>query len=210
MAKRTRIPTGVTDLDRALNGGVPTGSLLTLSAQPDSQAELLLYTMSKSLDTYYITTERSRDTIRDTYNRIQIDAGMPQIVEVDAESPLDSAGTRIELIPEDSLAVIDTVNVLEQCGYDRYRRFLNQLKTHMVNTNGIAILYALDGQFIPNNRDVTLNISDMVFDLQTTMEGGEVVNELAIPKFRGGTPLDETLKLELTTEVVIDTSRDIA
>jgi len=210
MTKRTRIPTGITDLDRSLNGGVPTGSLLTISARPDSQAELLVYTMSKNLDTYYITTERSRDMIRDTYNRIQIDAGMPQIVEVDAESPLDSASTRIELIPEDSLAVVDTVNVIEQCGYDRYRRFLNQLKTHMVNTNGIAILYALEGHSIPKNRDVTLNISDMVFDLQTYIEGGEVINELAIPKFLGGTPIDATLQLELSNEVAIDTSRDIA
>lgn len=217
MAKRTRVPTGITALDRELTGGIPTGSIVSVSAHPASQAELLLYTMSMKgdrelgRDTYYITTERSSSAIRDSYNRSPTNSEVPNILDVDAESPLDSASDRIKVIPEDSNVIIDTVNVLEDADPVRYRRFLNQLQTHMINTGGIAMLYALDGESaIPDNRDITLNMSDLVFDLETRREGGEVINELAVPKFRGGRALDETLKLELTDTVDIDTSRDIA
>ena len=37
-----------------------------------------------------------------------------------------------------------------------------------------------------------------------------VLAVLAVPKFRGGRALEETIKLRLTADVSIDTSRDIA
>jgi hypothetical protein len=53
-------------------------------------------------------------------------------------------------------------------------------------------------------------MADVVFDLSTDFEGSEVENRLAVPKFRGGTALDETIKLKLAEGVTVDTSRDIA
>lgn len=209
---RTRVPTGSPVIDERLNGGIPTGSILSLNAPPDSQAELLLYTLAdtQSLETVYITSERSRDAIRDGYERSPISSPTPKIVSVDGESPLDSASDYIKTIPEESIVVIDIINVLENTGGTRYRRFLNQVQNHMINTNSVALLYGLDGESRSENRDITLNMSDIVFTLRTRIDGGDVINELSIPKFRGGTPLDETLTLELTDTVAIDTSRDIA
>jgi hypothetical protein len=54
------------------------------------------------------------------------------------------------------------------------------------------------------------HMADVIFDLKTTVSGSEIENRLAVPKFRGGRALDETIKLQLTEQVTIDTSRDIA
>jgi hypothetical protein len=60
------------------------------------------------------------------------------------------------------------------------------------------------------NRVVSKHMADVVFDLRTSVEGTEVENKLAVPKFRGGAALQETIKLQLAEDVSIDTSRDIA
>jgi hypothetical protein len=80
----------------------------------------------------------------------------------------------------------------------------------MVNTGGLAFLHCLDGESPPVNRDVSKYMADVVFDLETRLNGEELENRLVVPKFRGGGALTEAIKLELTEAVSIDTSRDIA
>ena len=80
----------------------------------------------------------------------------------------------------------------------------------MRNTESIAILHAMEGRSVPELRDVTEHMADVVFKLNTEIQGTEIVNRLSVPKFRGGRALDETIKLNLSTGVSIDTSRDIA
>jgi hypothetical protein len=53
-------------------------------------------------------------------------------------------------------------------------------------------------------------MADVVFSLDTRVSGESIENRLAVPKFRGGRALSETIKLELGDRVRIDTSRDIA
>ena len=53
-------------------------------------------------------------------------------------------------------------------------------------------------------------MADAVFDLETSVRGTDLVTRLSVPKFRGGSALTETIKLELTDTVAVDTSRDIA
>jgi hypothetical protein len=57
---------------------------------------------------------------------------------------------------------------------------------------------------------VTEHVADVVFQLHTEYSGDTVETRLAVPKFRGGRALSETIKLELAESVRIDTSRDIA
>lgn len=101
-------------------------------------------------------------------------------------------------------------DVLERNESARYRKFLNDLQTHMVNTRGLTVLHGLKGESVPDNRDLTEHMADVVFDLDTKIDGSEIVNRLAVPKFRGGRALDETIKLRLAERVSVDTSRDIA
>ena len=87
---------------------------------------------------------------------------------------------------------------------------MTELQTHMVNTGSIAFMHCMKEQTPPQNRSSTKHMADVVFDLETQVRGSELENRLTVPKFRGGTALKESIKLELADEVAIDTSRDIA
>jgi len=205
-----RLPTGITVLDRRLGGGLPGGSIVLLKAEPSSQSELFLYELTNARGTLYITTMRSDQAVRDAFDRTTVDTGSPTIRDVGAEDPLDETNRLVSTLPDAANLIVDTVNPLERTDPHRYRRFLNDVQTHMINTDGLALFHGLKSEHAPDNRTLTEHMADVVFDLRTDVRGGEVINRLAVPKFRGGTALEETVKLKLEESVSIDTSRDIA
>ncbi|WP_049936815.1 RAD55 family ATPase [Haloplanus natans] len=204
-----RLPTGISVLDRQLDGGIPPGSILLLSADPASQSESLLYEIAAARGTLYVTTVRSEEAIRDAIERYRGGVGRLTIRDAGDYPPIDNATRLVRELPESSNLLIDVVDPLEEADSTRYRAFLNELQTHMVNTGSIAVLHAMHGD-PPANRRLTEHMADVVFDLQTDTSGSQIVNRLAVPKFRGGSALEETIKLKLTDGVTIDTSRDIA
>ena len=204
-----RLPTGISVLDRQLDGGIPPGSILLLSADPASQSESLLYEIAAARGTLYVTTVRSEEAIRDAIERYRGGVGRLTIRDAGDYPPIDNATRLVRELPESSNLLIDVVDPLEEADSTRYRAFLNELQTHMVNTGSIAVLHAMHGD-PPTNRGLTEHMADVVFDLQTDTSGSQIVNRLAVPKFRGGSALEETIKLKLTDGVTIDTSRDIA
>jgi hypothetical protein len=129
---------------------------------------------------------------------------------VDGDGPVDQAHQLIRGLPDSANLIVDIVDVLEGVESTRYRNFLNEVQTHMINTGGLAIFHGLKSDSRPENRAITEHMCDVVFDLETSVSGSEIENRLAIPKFRGGRALEETIKLRLAEEVDVDTSRDIA
>ena len=205
-----RLPTGITVLDRQLGGGIPAGSIVLFTASPASQSELLLYELTAVRPTLYLTSVRSDQAVRDAISRSRGRTGNPTVRDVGGDAALDRTNRLIQDLPEDSNLIVDVVDVLERSNSTRYREFLNQLQTHMINTQSLAVLHGLDGESVPENRDLSTHMADVVFDLQTDVRGSEIINRLAVPKFRGGQALEETIKLRLADTVTIDTSRDIA
>lgn len=205
-----RLPTGISVLDRQLDGGIPAGSMVTLAADPASQSELFLQELTAERGTLYLTTIRSDQAVRDAYDRATTRTGDPTIRDVGGDAPLDRANRFIRELPQNATLIIDVLDPLERARDSRYREFLNELQTHMINTESIAILHALKGEQVPENRDMSEHMSDLVFDLRTEITSSEIQNRLAVPKFRGGRALEEPIKLQLSETVTIDTSRDIA
>ena len=205
-----RLPTGIQILDRKLDGGIPAGSIVSICADPASQSELLLYELTAERGTLYLTTQRSDQAVQDALDRCSTRVGSPTIKEVGGDAPLDHANRLIRALPEGANLIIDPVDVLEHEGEARFRNFLNDLQTHMVNTGSLAFLHSLTGRNVSPQRDTTEYMSDVIFTLDTQFDGEKVENRLAVPKFRGGGALVDTIKLELTETVSIDTSRDIA
>jgi len=207
-----RLSTGIDVLDRQLDGGIPTGSIVLFSADPASQSELLLYEVTAVRMTLYLTTIRSDQAVQDALDRTSqyTAVGEPTIRDIGVEAPLDQANKLMGTLASESTLIIDSLDPLERQDPSRYRYFLNQLQTQMRNMESIAILHAMDGRSVPALRDVTEHMADVVFKLNTEIQGTEIVNRLSVPKFRGGRALDETIKLKLSSGVSIDTSRDIA
>ncbi|MFW6017823.1 MAG: RAD55 family ATPase [Halapricum sp.] len=206
-----RLRTGIDVLDRKLDGGIPAGSIVVLNANPASQAELFLYELTATRGTLYLSLDRSEQAIRDSLGNSPTNTGEPTIRHVSGEAPLDNASKLVSALPETSNLIIDPLNVLEeQEPPSRFRSFMNDLQNHIFNTGSLAVLHCLDGRAVPPLRDTTEHFADVIFQMDTTIQGDEVENRLSIPKFRGGRAPTNVIKLNLVEEVSIDTSRDIA
>jgi hypothetical protein len=208
MAKR--LQTGVEVLDRKLGGGIPAGSTIALCARPASQAELFLNELTAMRGTLYISLGRTEAAVQDSIAASPARTGDPTVRQVTGDAPIDNAAKLVSALPDASNLIVDPVDVLEREDHDRYRNFLNELQNHMANTEGLAILHCLDGRDVPKGRDTTRYMADLVFDLTTHVGADSIENRLSIPKYRGGKALSEVIKLELSQEIDIDTSRDIA
>ncbi|WP_254822664.1 RAD55 family ATPase [Haloglomus halophilum] len=205
-----RLRTGIEVLDRKLDGGIPAGSIVALTADPASQAELFLYELTATRGTLYISLDRTGDAVTDSIANSPTATGSPTVRDVAGEAPLDNAAKLVSALPESSNLIVDPLNILENQEPARFRNFMNELQNHIYNTGSLALLHCLDGHYVPELRDTTLHMSDIVFDLKTIESGDDIENRLAVPKFRGGRALNDIIKLELSEEVAIDTSRDIA
>jgi KaiC/GvpD/RAD55 family RecA-like ATPase len=206
-----RLRTGIDVLDRKLDGGIPAGSIVALSASPASQAELFLYELTATRGTLWLSLNRTGEAVRDSIENTPAETGDPTVRHISGEAPLDNAGKLVSALPETSNLIVDPLDVLEsQEPPSRFRSFMNDLQNHIFNTNSLAILHCLEGRSVPPLRDTTEHFADVMFHLQTDIKGDEVENRLSIPKFRGGRAPADTIKLDLVEEVSIDTSRDIA
>lgn len=206
-----RLKTGIDVLDRKLDGGIPAGSIVVLSADPSSQAELFLYELTATRGTLWMSLNRSSEAVTDSIASTPTETGDPTVRHITGEAPLDNAGKLVSALPETSNLIIDPVDVLEsQEPPSRFRSFMNNLQNHIFNTGSLAILHCLDGRSVPPLRDTTEHFADVVFDLHTGIDSDEVENKLAVPKFRGGRAPKDIIKLDLVEEVSVDTTRDIA
>lgn len=206
----TRLRTGISALDRELEGGIPSGSIVALTASPASQAELFLYELTAARRTLYLTLDRTSDAVGNSIDAAPTATGDPTVRDVTGDAPLDNASRLIAALPDSSNLIVDPADVLERHDPPRYRNFLNELQNHIYNTDSLAVLHCLDGTDVPRLRDTTEHMADVVFQLETRIKGDRVENRLAVPKFRGGRALSDVIKLELSSTIDIDTSRDIA
>lgn len=204
------LSTGIEVLDRKLDGGIPRGQVVALTASPASQSELFLYEMARVRRTHYLTTERTVDDIEDSF--VQVGASLDDVTihGLSADNPVTEATESLEGLSSESTVIIDPMRCLEETGTDDYRDFMNELKRRTAETGGLSILHCLDGRQVPLERDRTEYLADIIFHLSTDLRGGSVENTLSIPKFRGGQSLPEAIDLDLTADVTIDVSRKIA
>lgn len=206
----TRLPTGIDVLDQRLDGGIPAGSIVALCAPPASGAELLLYEFTVPRETLYLTLDRTELAVSESLRRTSVETGDPTVQYVAEGRRIDHAIELLRDLTERSTLVVDPHTVIENDDHSRFVEFMTQLRLHVSDTGSLAVLHCLDGQEIPALRDTTEHMADVVFRLATNTAGATIENRLAVPKFRGGRALTETLKLRLTDRVEVDTSRDIA
>lgn len=204
------LATGIEVLDRKLDGGLPAGSVVVLSASPVSQSELFLYEMASVRPTTYLTTERTAEDVRGSLDRSDASPEDVEVHDVGTADPLTDARELVADLPEESTLIVDPMRLLEAEAADPYRTFLNELRQRTAGAGGLTILHCLEGRGVPEQRDRTEYLADVVFSLSTTVRGGSIENSLTIPKYRGGRALTEAIDLDLTADVTIDVTRKIA
>lgn len=204
------VSTGVRALDRELGGGIPSGSLVTLLAEPASQAELFLASFAAEHDTAYLSSERAPTTVTAGLRSHRGPYDDLVVTQLDHDAPVVDAIDHVDQIPENGLFVVDPVETLERASAGQYRAFLDSLRTALAQTDSVAVLHALKHDSTPSQRHRTEYASDLLLDLETDTSDDAVESRLYVPKFRGGRALTEPLDLELTDGIAVDTSRDIA
>jgi DNA repair protein RadA/Sms len=205
------LPTGISVLDRQFGGGLPSGSVVVLEADPDSQSELILSRFARIRRCRYVTTVRSVGSVEAA---LRVDGDEDTAVEaadVDGDGDLREVASLTDDLPDGGTLIVDSVEPLERAASpSAYAEFLDGVRSRAADADGVALLHALRGGEDPQARRITEQVADVVFDLRTTVTGTEIANRLVVAKFRGGAALEEPLKLKLTDEVAVDTSRDIA
>lgn len=206
-----RLSTGIGPLDEHLDGGVPVGSLVAFKTPPSAQSELVLYTLAAQRETVYVSTTRNDQLVAETLSAVDVDADVAdrRITYAPPDAALEVASDAVLDAPEGANVIVDTADILE--GYDRheYQRFLNRLLIHLRNAGGIAVFHCHEDDE-PANRSLTEAMAELVIELHTHVDGATRETYLAVPKFRSGRALTDLIKIELTDEITVDTSRNIA
>lgn len=204
-----RVATGVRALDRKLDGGIPSGSLVTLLAEPASQAELFLAEFAAGQRTVYLSGERTPTAVTSSL-RTRGASDDLTVSRLDREGPVNDALGHVDRLPDESVFVVDPVEPLERAAAGEFRAFLETLRATLSQTDSVAVLHALKHGSSPPQRHRTEYLSDIVLDLETVRADDSLDSRLFVPKFRGGRALTEPLRLDLTDRIDVDTSRDIA
>jgi len=203
-----RLSTGAPDLDDHLDGGIVPGSLVTLRANPASQAELFLYRAAAPRDALYLTTARSVESVRDTLDSVPFRTGEVEIRAVDTDHSIQTITDELSQVPDSKTVIIDKVDVLEREARVRYRSFLNDLSELLGQIEGVAYLHATTGSVRPECRDSTEYLSDVILDVELQITD-DVIARLAVPKYRRGAALRQTFDYELTDDITLDKTRGI-
>jgi len=203
------LSTGIDILDRKLGGGIPVGTVTALSASPASQSELFLYELATTRETVYLSTIRTEDAVVDALDDRGVDFDTVEICRVSEGDPVGTAERVLTELSEGVNVIIDPVDVLEASDSTSYRWFLAELKQRVTGTTNAAFLHCLADEATPAQRRNTFHLADIVLQLSTEVNGDSVENRLTVPKFRSGRSVEDVIKLDMTSEVQVDLSRNI-
>jgi CO dehydrogenase nickel-insertion accessory protein CooC1/KaiC/GvpD/RAD55 family RecA-like ATPase len=198
-----RLSTGVDTIDSSLDGGLLPGTVVALSADPDGQSEFLLYELTTTRGTLYLTTERSESVVQHAIDTTIASAGKPTIRTLDSSNPLSEATKLVKQLPEGANLIIDSMRLLERQEPQSYSEFLNTVTEVMKETDGIAMLHCLNRAEKTNNRGTTEYFADVVFDLDVAVESDAVGHHLTIPKSRRERAPSEPITLDVSTQEIV-------
>lgn len=232
-----KLSTGVSALDRRLDGGLEPGDLLAIVTSPATQSHALIAELLRQRPTLYITTLRSEAAIEEDVETLTDHESSVVIEDVAHGSSMDNeflyelTGSRtysVRSLTDDGLlddvyeaitpidgkgnVVVDPTNPLERTeSREDYQAVLDTLKTKLLETESVGILHCITLEDPPAFRETTLMVADVVWDLHVeSLSNGDVEFQLSIPKNRRGTAVLEDITLLVgSRSVYVDDSRTI-
>lgn len=204
------ISTGLRELDRLLDGGIPRGVLACLESPPASQYNPLFYRFMEDHKWLYVSTYRSEAAVNDEFSDLLWRSDIC-VEHVGVERPIKNMHSALQDLEDDRHVIVDTTNPLETAPREsQYVHLLNGLKEYLMETGTIAILHSTVQDTPPDLREVTLTVADLVWELEFVVNGQRTENHLTVPKFRSTELVEEVIKLDLGEDVSIDVSKNIA
>jgi len=213
-----RLSTGIGGLDRALDGGVPPGSLVVVTGDADTPAERIPYAFAEAHPSRYYSTLRPGGAVDEA-----MDASTAGVDEFEFRDQEESP-TRVQDVrrgdlltgPDDRFSglsagetvVIDPVNPLERADRDEYQAFLESLTGGLRSAGGIGVLHAQDVPETPAGRELTLALADVTLDLRMLVDD-RVAWELVVTKFRRGDVPTQPLAIAFDDGVRVDETREL-
>ncbi|ELZ06139.1 DUF7125 family protein [Natrialba asiatica] len=207
-----RLPLGTDAIDRHLGGGLEPGSLVAFVSPPASQGERLLHRATAVRGTLFLSTDRSRTTVRHELESTAVGTGTPTIRRVTGPDSFDDATSLIGKLPTAATLIIDPIDELERRDRSAYVAFLDTLTDRLAETDSIAILHCLGGTDDRATRSATFRLADAVFELEfggsdsepadtsntLTATGTTSTHSLRIPKYRHDASVVGTIELEFS------------
>lgn len=184
-----RLSTGVGGLDDALAGGVPTGSLVALTATPRTQSEPLLYAVAGANATRYLSALRPEAEVREAVAASADAADTVDVREVTGGEVLADPKSYLGGLDANSVVVIDPSTELEQGDREAYRKFLDTCKRALRMTDSVGLFHCHENTPAVLRRDMTVARADQVWNVHTEVADGTVATRLVVTKCRGGTPV---------------------
>jgi DNA repair protein RadA/Sms len=199
-----RLSTGLGVLDRNLRGGVPAGSLVALVAPPESQSELLLEAVATAGPSLYLANSRTAEGVESSLDHEALTAR-----GFDHDAVRENVSELLDRLPERGYLVLDAAEPFERLDPDAQQAALTALSNALRENQAVGVVHCLGTrQDAPRRR--TLRRADHVWTLDLVRGTLSIENRLYVTKARNDAALTEPVKLRLTDQVTIDTSRDIA
>lgn len=222
-------------LEMELGGGLAEGSILAIVADPATQSEALIYQFMFSNPATYITTlRREHDVERnltriadrlDDYeiqyagNEVKVDGTlMEQITDSRSlatgfgeGSQLNKTSEYIQSTEESRIIIIDPINPLENAAnYTELKTVLNQLKETVMANDSLGILHCISSGTDPELREVTLTMSDIIWELELReLETNQHKHYLSVKKNRGRQTIEDQIELDIGRHIDVDDTRNI-
>jgi KaiC/GvpD/RAD55 family RecA-like ATPase len=204
-----RVSTGIRLLDRHLDGGLRPGSLTTLVASPASQVNPLFYEFMEDRSWLYLSTYRSTRAVEEELDELLW--GDVEVAHVGVDRPARRINEAIADMTGERHVIVDPMTPVEaNTSIGQYVDLLNGLKDYLLDSGCIALLYCTEQETVPDRRETTLTMADVVWELEVVVESKGVETRLTVPKYRSRRAIDEVIKLDLGQKAVVDASKNIA
>ncbi len=224
------LSTGLATLDKELEGGLLSGSLVYLLADPLTMGEMFLYQFIQKRPSFYVNTERKPEYIKKNLNQLGFEP--PDLKFIDIHQKYFETGGRlmervelkdyvvidfligqIELIDIMEInLIVDTITFFQHMDVKRnkLRELINIIYDTMKKTEGLGFLYGIKSESRSLIENEILNVCDAVFDISLIKKADKTATELTIPKARDRPIHGNVLKFKIEGGIIMDTSREIA
>ncbi|AEA46240.1 RAD55 family ATPase [Archaeoglobus veneficus] len=226
-------PTGITLLDKRLDGGLPEGSLVCVYASPISMPEAFLYQFASVTQTYYFITSRPAQYVKENIEAMGFSAENIEFIDVFSQYYLNEYGQFVledryrdkeifdfvdhhinEILAkqDDYVVIFDSISFFLKLDVGRGLKewLINKLYIASKQSKNLFYIYLMKGVHSEDIVNMVMDICDVIFDIDSERVGDRISSRLAIPKIRNKPPMMETFKFYISEGVQIDTSRDIA